>query len=238
LDGSDVNESKGRAVVLVHDRDRELGYRNIGTLVPELEGRGYELDVHSFDYGLGTEPPVLDDAAMLVVMGSPDAAYDESHWITPEIAYLEHAIALDVPILGVCFGGQLLARVLGGSVAKSEYPEHGFTEIETSEPGLTGPWMEYHGDTFVAPESATVIARNGAGQQAFIQGPHLGVQFHPEIDVDVFSSWADAWERDGIEQDEELVRGIQEDLKSGESAARARCGELLDAWIGGEFVVG
>ncbi|MDJ0393740.1 type 1 glutamine amidotransferase [Rhodococcus sp. G-MC3] len=230
-----MTESKSRAVVLVHDRDPDLGYRNIGTLVPELRGRGYQLDVHSFDYGLGTEPPPLDGAAMVVVMGSPDAAYDESPWITPEIEYLESAIELDVPILGVCFGGQLLARVLGGSVAKSRYPEHGFTEIETAEPALEGPWMEYHGDTFVAPETATVIARNGAGQQAFAHGPHLGLQFHPEIDPDVFESWADAWVRDHIEQDEELVEEITQDLKTGAAAARARCSALLDAWIAGDL---
>lgn len=233
-----MTESKGRAVVLVHDRDRDLGYRNIGTLVPELQGRGYELDVHSFDYGLGLEPPALDDAAMVVVMGSPDAAYDESPWITAEIAYLENAIERDVRILGICFGGQLLARVLGGSVAKSHYPEHGFTDITTALPALAGPWMEYHEDTFFAPESATVVARNSAGQQAFIHGRHLGLQFHPEIDVDVFQSWADAWVRDDIEQDEELVEAIRKELKAGESAARSRCSALLDAWISGEVVIG
>lgn len=227
--------SKNRAVVLVHDRDPALGHRNIGTLAPELESRGYQLQVHSFDYGLADTPPALDDAAMLVVMGSPDAAYGETPWIGPEIAYLESAVEKDVPILGVCFGGQLLARVLGGSVARSQFPEHGLTHVETSRPDLIGPgpWMEYHDDTFLAPERATVIARNGAGQQAFAQGPHLGLQFHPEIDVDVFESWADAWVRDGIEQDQQLVDGIAEQLAAGEAELRARCGALLDAWIAG-----
>lgn len=224
--------------MLVHDRDPQLGYRNIGTLVPELESRGYQLEVHSFDYGLTDTPPALDGAAMLVVMGSPDAAYGETAWIGPEIAYLEAAIECDVPILGVCFGGQLLARVLGGSVARSKFPEHGLTDIETTRPDVVGPgpWMEYHDDTFLAPDSATVIARNDAGQQAFVQGPHLGLQFHPEIDVDVFASWADAWARDGIEQDRDLVDAIAKDLVSGEAELRARCGALLDGWIAGHRV--
>ncbi|WP_072807144.1 type 1 glutamine amidotransferase [Rhodococcoides yunnanense] len=223
--------SKNRAVVLVHDRDPDLGYRNIGTLVPELQNRGYELDVHSFDYGHAEAPPELDGAAMVVVMGSPDAAYDDVPWIGPESAYLQDAIDLDVPILGICFGGQLLAQVLGGTVAKSKFPEYGFTAITTDTIG-PGPWMEFHGDTFLAPDTATVIARNDAGQQAFVQGRHLGLQFHPEIDVDVFESWADAWVRDGIEQDAELVAVIRADLKAGESDARARCSDLLDTWIG------
>ncbi len=238
----DVGASRGeravgssRAVVLVHDRDRALGYRNIGTLGPELRSRGYELDVHSFDYGLGEVPPALDDAAMLVVMGSPDAAYAETPWIAAESAYLQTAIEMDVPILGVCFGGQLLARVLGGTVTESQFPEHGLFEIATSRPELIGPgpWMEYHGDTFVAPESATLIARNSAGQQAFVQGRHLGVQFHPEIDVDVFESWAVAWVRDGVEQDQNMVDVIRKDLAANEVELRVRCSALLDAWISG-----
>lgn len=219
--------------MLVHDRDSALGYRNIGTLLSELQSRGYELDVHSFDYGLGDVPPSLQNAALIVVMGSPDAAYDETPWIGPEIAYLEKAVELDVPILGVCFGGQLLARVLGGTVTKSQFPEHGLTSVETFRPDLigTGPWMEYHEDTFLAPDSATVIAHNDAGQQAFVQGRHLGLQFHPEIDVDVFESWADAWVRDGIEQDQDMVDGIRKDLIARELELRARCAALLDAWI-------
>lgn len=225
--------SKNRAVVLVHDRDRSLGYRNIGTLVPELRDRGYELEIHSFDYGHAEVPPELGGAAMVVVMGSPDAAYEEISWIGPESAYLQVAIELDVPILGICFGGQLLAQVLGGTVAKSQFPEYGFTEVETETPETVGagPWMEFHEDTFLAPEGATVLARNDAGQQAFSYGPHLGLQFHPEIDVDCFESWADAWIRDGVAQDDELVARIRADLEAGEADARARCSDLLDAWI-------
>ncbi|WP_020112471.1 type 1 glutamine amidotransferase [Rhodococcus sp. 114MFTsu3.1] len=222
-----------RAVVLVHDRDPALGLRNIGTLAPELESRGYRLDVHSFDYGHADTPPSLDDAGMVVVMGSPDAAYGESSWIGPEIDYLERAIEKDVPILGVCFGGQLLARILGGTVTRSQFPEHGLTETRSTRPDLIGPgpWMEYHDDTFVAPDAATVIASNSAGQQAFVHGRHLGLQFHPEIDVDVFDSWADAWVRDGIEQDQDMVDAIRKDLVDNEADLRARCAALLDGWI-------
>ena len=229
-----MSETNSRAVVLVHDRDPALGYRNIGTFIPELQQRGFQLQVHSFDYASASTPPPLGDAAMVVVMGSPDAAYDLNPWVGPETAYLERAIGLDVPILGVCFGGQLLAQILGGTVTKSDWPEHGMTDIESDCPELvgSGPWMQFHGDTLVAPDSATVIARNDAGQQAFTAGPHLGVQFHPEIDVDTFDSWAHAWARDGVEHDRQLVAAIREDLEAGERDARARCSALLDAWIG------
>lgn len=143
-----------RAVVLVHDQDPALARRDIGTLDAELAARGFQLDVHSFDHSPDLAPPPLSGAQAVVVMGSPDAAYDDTlTWLAPEIAYVQDAIDAQVPILGVCFGGQLLARVLGGTVRKSEHPEYGFVDVETSDPELIapGPWMEFHGDTFTAP---------------------------------------------------------------------------------------
>ncbi|MBY4127094.1 type 1 glutamine amidotransferase [Rhodococcus fascians] len=222
-----------RAVVLVHDQDPILARRDIGTLAAELRTRGFQLDVHSFDHSPDVAPPLLSDAQVMVVMGSPDAAYDDTlPWLAPEIAYVQEAIDAQVPILGVCFGGQLLARVLGGSVRKSEQPEYGFVDVETSDPAFIGPgpWMEFHGDTFDAPPQATVIARNRAAQQAFVLGPHLGLQFHPEIDVDTYDAWAAAWDRDGIEHEVD-VDEIRRDIADAELAARARCSTLLDAFL-------
>lgn len=222
-----------RAVVLVHDRDPALARRDIGTLDAELRSRGFQLDVHSFDHSPDTAPPSLSEAQLLVVMGSPDAAYDDTlTWLAPEIAYVRQAIDAQVPILGVCFGGQLLARVLGGSVRKSEHPEYGFVDVESSDPELVaaGPWMEFHGDTFVAPPEATVIARNGAAQQAFVHGPHLGLQFHPEIDLDTYDAWAAAWDRDGVEHEVD-VHEIRRAIADAEPAARLRCSALLDSFL-------
>lgn len=222
-----------RAVVLVHDRDPALARRDIGTLDAELRSRGFQLDVHSFDHSPDTAPPSLSEAQLLVVMGSPDAAYDDTlTWLAPEIAYVRQAIDAQVPILGVCFGGQLLARVLGGSVRKSEHPEYGFVDVESSDPELVaaGPWMEFHGDTFVAPPEATVIARNGAAQQAFVHGPHLGLQFHPEIDLDTYDAWAAAWDRDGVEHQVD-VHEIRRAIADAEPAARLRCSALLDSFL-------
>ncbi|OZC65810.1 GMP synthase [Rhodococcus sp. 06-470-2] len=222
-----------RAVVLVHDRDPALARRDIGTLDAELRSRGFQLDVHSFDHSPDTAPPSLSEAQLLVVMGSPDAAYDDTlTWLAPEIAYVRQAVDAQVPILGVCFGGQLLARVLGGSVRKSEHPEYGFVDVESSDPELVavGPWMEFHGDTFVAPPEATVIARNGAAQQAFVHGPHLGLQFHPEIDLDTYDAWAAAWDRDGVEHEVD-VHEIRRAIADAEPAARLRCSALLDSFL-------
>ena len=128
-------------------------------------------------------------------MGSAHAAYDdELPWLAPELAYLRRAVDVGTPVLGICFGGQALARVLGGTVGRAPMPERGLTTVESLDPAVpAGPWMEFHHDAFTLPPGATPLARSEAGLQAFAHGPHLGVQFHPEISPDVFAAWAESW---------------------------------------------
>ncbi len=53
------------------------------------------------------------------------------HWLQPEIAWVREAVDRDIPVLGICFGGQLLARALGGSVAPGPKAEIGWTPIHS-----------------------------------------------------------------------------------------------------------
>jgi GMP synthase-like glutamine amidotransferase len=105
---------------------------------------------------------------------------------------LSRAVEEDVPVLGLCFGGQALAVALGGSVERAPTPELGWTEIETDEPELiaSGPWLQWHYDRFTTPPGATEIARTAHAAQAFRHGRHLGVQFHPESTVEIVAQWA------------------------------------------------
>ena len=101
-------------------------------------------------------------------------------------------------MLGLCFGGEALAAVLGARVERSPVPELGWREIETDDPEAIppGPWLEWHFERFTTPPGATEIARTGDATQAFRLGPHLGVQFHPEATVEIVEGWA---EHDGVE---------------------------------------
>lgn len=112
-------------------------------------------------------------------------------WITSEVAMVREAQAAGVPMLGVCFGGQLLAHALGGTVTRSSAPEIGWYEVDTSRAGLVpeGPWFEWHFDRFTVPEGAVEIARNGSASQAFIMGSTMGIQFHPEVDEGLLEMW-------------------------------------------------
>ena len=135
---------------------------------------------------------------LVVSLGSELAAYDDSiPWVSREVFFLEDAIEADVPVLGLCFGAQMLARVLGAEAHRAEKPEIGWVRIETSQPDLVaeGPWFEWHFDTFTAPPGADVIARTDVGPQAYVAGRNLGVQFHPEVTAEIIEGWMQGAER-------------------------------------------
>src|SRR2546430_13708896 len=129
---------------------------------------------------------ILDprDYDLIVSLGSEFAAFNDSVPFVPREARLfEQARESDVPILGLCFGGQMLARVLGAELYRSEQSEIGWLPVRTTDPNLVsaGPWFQWHFDTFTAPPGARVVAATGVGAQAFVAGRGKGLQFHPEV---------------------------------------------------------
>jgi GMP synthase-like glutamine amidotransferase len=133
--------------------------------------------------------------AFVVSLGH-DAGAHETHVpaVAAELDLLRQAIANDVPVLGLCFGGQALAAALGAKVERAPTAELGWREITTDDPNLVpaGPWLEWHYDRFTTPPNATELARTADATQAFKLGPHLGVQFHPEATIEIVTDWAQA----------------------------------------------
>lgn len=136
---------------------------------------------------------------VIVPLGSRWAVYDERlRWVDGEIAMVRTALAAGVGVLGVCFGGQLLARALGGTVQRSSRPEVGWYPVASSRPALVpdGPWFQWHFDRITVPPGAVEVAGNDSAAQAFVQGRALGLQFHPELDEALLEVWI-AEDRDG-----------------------------------------
>lgn len=138
----------------------------------------------------------------VVPLGSRWSVNEGLAWIDSEVAMVRDAQAAGVPMLGVCFGGQLLASALGGSVNRSPAPEIGWYDVDSSDARLvpSGPWFQWHFDRFSAPEEATEVARNGNASQAFVLGRTMGIQFHPELDEELLELWLAGNGRDEIVQ--------------------------------------
>ena len=147
--------------------------------------------------------PLPDPAgyAFVVSLGHDRGAYETGDpAVAAERELLATAVQRDVPVLGLCYGGQVLAAVLGGKVDRAPVPELGWREVETGDAGVipAGPWLEWHYDRFTTPPGATELARTADAQQAFRLGPHLGVQFHPEATVEIVAGWAVADGREDV----------------------------------------
>jgi GMP synthase-like glutamine amidotransferase len=154
--------------------------------------------------------PSATEYDAVVFFGAIWSVYDTATipWVPDEIGYARTLISLGVPTLGICFGGQLLAAAVGGSVERAPIPEIGWLSVASdtsAEPGLidAGPWLSWHFDRFTVPPHVPVVARTALADQAFVSGRTLGLQFHPEVTESVLRAWL------GSGGDEQLAeRGI------------------------------
>ena len=173
------------------------------------------------------------DYDLIVSLGSEFAAFDETKPFVPrEARLMRTAVDEDVPVLGLCFGGQMLARVLGAEVFRSEKSEIGWLPVRTTDPELVpeGPWFQWHFDSFEVPPGATVIAESDAGPQAFVAGRSLGLQFHPEVTTQIMDDWVRAYRHeldgDGVEPDALLA-----ETKRIADDSRARAFQLFERFL-------
>ena len=190
-----------RALILQHEEPTPPGH-----VTEWLGGHGAEMDVFRIDL----DEPKIDpeEYDLIVSLGSEFAAYDDSHrFVTIEAELMRRAIDARVPILGLCFGGQMLARVLGGEVYRGSESEIGWLPVRTQDPELVpaGPWFQWHFDVITAPPDATVVAETDLGTQAFVAGRSLGLQFHPEVTPEIMDEWVRAYrhelDAEGIDPD-------------------------------------
>lgn len=216
-----------RALVIQHERPTPPGL-----IEPWLRERGAEVEILRIDE---EDPHDLNprDYGLIVSLGSEFAAYEDSiAWISHEIDLLRAATEADVPILGVCFGGQLLARTLGGEVFRSEKEEIGWLPVETHDAELVsgGPWFQWHFDTFTAPPGAQVLAETSVGPQAYSIGRSLGVQFHPEVTPEIMDAWVGAYRHELDEHGVDPDRLLEETHERSESA-RSTSLNLFDRFL-------
>ncbi|HOX32680.1 MAG TPA: type 1 glutamine amidotransferase [Spirochaetales bacterium] len=157
-------------------------------------------EVSSFLCFAGEPAPDPRELDAVIVYGGFMSAYDDAGhpWIASELRFLEQCMDAGLPILGICLGSQLLARLLGARVYASPAPEFGFKRISLTPEGLADPvlgalgrdpaspgsflGLEWHSDAWDLPAGAARLARSGAWEnEAFRYGPGvLAIQFHLE----------------------------------------------------------
>ena len=215
-----------RALIVQHEQPTPGGYVH-----QWLDERGADQDVYRIDIeDRRVEPREYD---MIVSLGSEFAAFDDSvPWLAKEKELLVAAAEGDVPVLGICFGGQLLARVLGGKSFRSELAEIGWLPVRSQDQALVseGPWFQWHFDSFTVPPGAELIADSPAGPQAYTVGRSLGVQFHPEVTPEIMDAWVAVYrhelDQEGVDPDRLLTETYQRAVQT-----RAAAWRLFDGFL-------
>jgi GMP synthase-like glutamine amidotransferase len=206
-----------RALIVQHEEPTPPGH-----VTPWLAEHDAEVEVFRIDLDDREIDPTSYD--LIVSLGSEFAAFDDSHAFVPrEAKLMRRAVDADVPVLGLCFGGQMLARVLGGEVRRGPISEIGWLPVRTSDPELVpeGPWFQWHFDTITSPPGSTVVAESDAGAQAFVAGRSLGLQFHPEVTPEIMDDWVREYRHElddeGVDPDallEETERRAEESRRT------------------------
>jgi len=170
--------------------------------------------------------PVVDEVGMIIALGTPISVtdYRKHSYLVAEFDLLTRALRAGTPILGLCFGGQLLAHALGAKVQPNKVKEIGIRTVRLTDEGSADPLFkgfetefpvfQWHGDTWRNPFGAEWLATSDdCKYQAFRQGTAVGLQFHLEADPEEIPAWCDAYagelQEEGIAADD-VIAGMRE----------------------------
>jgi GMP synthase-like glutamine amidotransferase len=163
-----------------------------------LDAHGVPRQLIALDEGQSVpqDPRAFSGIAM---MGGPMSANDPLPWNAPLLDLLRGAVAADVPVLGHCLGGQLLAKALGAPVTRAPVPEIGWGKVTVLDGDSAGAWFgqrkafttfQWHYDAFALPPGATRVLTNAHNlDQAYTLGKHIGFQCHIEMTRPMVETW-------------------------------------------------
>lgn len=181
---------------------QHVGYEILGTLNPLLKKGGFRIRYANF----GRFPHLqtsLEGYNGLIILGGPMNVDEASRYphLKHELALIEAGMKMDIPILGICLGAQLIAKSLGAWVGRNAEKEIGWFLVKPTEEGEKDPLLKHfhspeplfhwHGDTFDLPRGSTHLALSEKClQQAFRFGDKVyGFQFHLEVDEPMVERW-------------------------------------------------
>lgn len=227
-----------RALVIQHDH-----ICLPGSVGERLVDRGYNIVIHQVVEADRFEAPDVDatfpapsEFDVIVALGAPWSAYDKAKvgtWISTELEMLREAHRKNVPVFGICFGGQMLALAHGGTVARSTMPELGWIDVRSHDEAVlpSGPWFQWHYDRWQLPPGATEVAANDQSSQAFTLGKNLAVQFHPEMNAAILRGWLDTGGGTDLDRFNLDAQTLLEQTAAHDVTNRARAHRLVDAFL-------
>jgi GMP synthase-like glutamine amidotransferase len=170
-----------------------------GFLATWLAAHRIPLDVRNAEAG-DAYPSSINAYRALALLGGEMSANDDLPSLRQAERLILQALDADIPVIGHCLGGQLMARALGARVVASPQPEIGWQPMTVVDTPTARAWFgepgdrtvyHWHGESFELPTGAELLAGSAAcPNQAFAIGRHLGMQFHVELDAHKLAAWS------------------------------------------------
>jgi GMP synthase-like glutamine amidotransferase len=174
----------------------------LGYIAEYLQDQRFEsVTVHPYRNDAFPDPSAFD---AVIVGGSPTSACEiEGHSsLSSEWDFLQRWITEERPLIGICFGAQVLARLLGAEVRRNPVREIGGYEVRLTDEGRSDPLLDgfpptfqvfhWHGDTFDVPEGAALLVEgHDCRNQLYRRNLAVGVQFHLEVPSMEAAVWAE-----------------------------------------------
>ena len=219
----------------------------------ECEGPGYFadfLDQHDLPHTLiridqnDPVPSSIEDYSALVFMGGPMSVNDDLPWIAKELTLIQQAAKQEMPMLGHCLGGQLIAKALGGMITENPVKEIGWHSVTRKQNATADDWLtalpndfevfHWHGETFSIPQGASLLLSSQyCENQAFAMGNTLALQCHVEMTTPMVKKWVAEYADELNTPSESLQAGelILQNLEAKINQLKPLADKLYQRWI-------
>ena len=222
---------------------RHVACEGPGYLGSFLDARAVPYEVVCIDEGV-TVPAQLDDVSGLVLMGGAGSVNEPLSWIVQEIDLIRRAVDGQVPVMGICLGGQLISKALGGEVTRGASMEVGWHQVQRVPAPNADTWLDglperieafhWHAWTFSNPPGATPLMCSGCFfNQAFVYGSAFAMQFHLEMTAPMVRQWMELYAGD-LEGDPRCVQdaaAVTANLVNRIAALHRHADQVYGAWL-------
>jgi GMP synthase (glutamine-hydrolysing) len=213
-------KTKPKILVVVHDIDDHLN-----EMANPIAEAGILMDTWDVQNDSVGKPDLntLEQYSGIISLGAHAGVLEEEKhsWMSHERKIMQWALETETPLLGLCFGSQLLASAAGGRVYKAETGEFAWTKVDmlpeaAKDPvigalGETADAFQFHYDSFDLPENAVLLGESDGTIEAFRVGSSAwATQFHPEVGLSQQLTWLSTYRgaflREGVDIDEQIAK--------------------------------
>jgi GMP synthase-like glutamine amidotransferase len=211
-----------------------------------LDAQGLPWQLAALDEGAAV-PADPRAFAGIGLMGGPMSVNDGLAWTEPVCALLRAAVDAEIPVLGHCLGGQLLAQALGAPVTRAPVAEIGWLPVDVCDVPAQHEWFggrsafttfQWHYDAFALPAGATAVLTNAfnVNQAYVVGGRHIGFQCHIEMTRPLVETWLATGAQELPAQSSPAAQSaadIRRDLDARVNALHAVADDIYARWARG-----